>query len=94
MRAIFEIVLHRGWAQLTDRALNLCKMIDKRMYVFISILLNQAFGALTLQDLFLYRAFLLFKTPLHSTPFHHKIAMVESRVLKRPKPSSGCNFVG
>ena len=31
MRAIFEIVLHRGWAQLTDRALNLCKMIDKRM---------------------------------------------------------------
>ena len=33
MRAIFEIVLHRGWAQLTDRALNLCKMIDKRMYV-------------------------------------------------------------
>ena len=33
MRAIFEIVLHRGWAQLTDRALNLCKMIDRRMYV-------------------------------------------------------------
>eukprot|EP00112_Aurelia_sp_Birch-Aquarium-sp1_P011482 Seg2414.1 transcript_id=Seg2414.1/GoldUCD/mRNA.D3Y31 product="U5 small nuclear ribonucleoprotein 200 kDa helicase" protein_id=Seg2414.1/GoldUCD/D3Y31 len=33
MRAIFEIVLHRGWAQLTDRALNLCKMIDKRMWL-------------------------------------------------------------
>lgn len=33
MRAIFEIVLHRGWAQLTDRALNLCKMIDRRMWL-------------------------------------------------------------
>ena len=33
MRAIFEIVLHRGWAQLTDRALNLCKMVDKRMWL-------------------------------------------------------------
>uniref|UniRef100_V5HTE9 U5 small nuclear ribonucleoprotein 200 kDa helicase n=2 Tax=Ixodes ricinus TaxID=34613 RepID=V5HTE9_IXORI len=32
MRAIFEIVLHRGWAQLTDKALSLCKMIDKRMW--------------------------------------------------------------
>ena len=31
MRAIFEIVLNRGWAQLTDKCLNLCKMIDKRM---------------------------------------------------------------
>ncbi|XP_074640358.1 U5 small nuclear ribonucleoprotein 200 kDa helicase-like [Tubulanus polymorphus] len=32
MRAIYEIVLHRGWAQLTDKALSLCKMIDKRMW--------------------------------------------------------------
>ena len=31
MRAIFEIVLNRGWAQLADKSLNLCKMIDKRM---------------------------------------------------------------
>ncbi|MGH0127821.1 UNVERIFIED_CONTAM: hypothetical protein FKN15_052455 [Acipenser sinensis] len=31
MRAIFEIVLNRGWAQLTDKTVNLCKMIDKRM---------------------------------------------------------------
>ncbi|KAI0211862.1 Activating signal cointegrator 1 complex subunit 3 [Lamellibrachia satsuma] len=31
MRAIFEIVLCRGWAQLADKALALCKMIDKRM---------------------------------------------------------------
>lgn len=31
MRAIFEIVLHRGWAQLADKTLALCKMIDKRM---------------------------------------------------------------
>uniref|UniRef100_A0A8C4RBC9 Activating signal cointegrator 1 complex subunit 3 n=1 Tax=Eptatretus burgeri TaxID=7764 RepID=A0A8C4RBC9_EPTBU len=32
MHCIFEIVLNRGWAQLTDRALTLCKMIDKRMW--------------------------------------------------------------
>lgn len=31
IRAIFEICLHRGWAQLTSRAHTLCKMIDKRM---------------------------------------------------------------
>jgi pre-mRNA-splicing helicase BRR2 len=31
MRAIFEIVLCRGWAQLADKALALCKMIDKRI---------------------------------------------------------------
>ena len=33
MRAIFEIVLNRGWAQLADKCLNLCKMINKRMWV-------------------------------------------------------------
>ncbi|XP_065175302.1 U5 small nuclear ribonucleoprotein 200 kDa helicase-like [Sycon ciliatum] len=33
MRAVFEIVLHRGWAQLADRCLNMCKMIDKRMWL-------------------------------------------------------------
>lgn len=43
MRAIFEIVLHRGWAQLTDRALNLCKMIDKRMYVLVNVNQNSDF---------------------------------------------------
>lgn len=32
MRAIFEIVLRRGWAALALKALNLCKMIDKRMW--------------------------------------------------------------
>lgn len=32
MRAIFEIVLHRGWAQLADKALALCKMVNKRMW--------------------------------------------------------------
>ncbi|KAK9891555.1 hypothetical protein WA026_015516 [Henosepilachna vigintioctopunctata] len=36
MRAIFEIVLHRGWAQLADKALALCKMIDKRMWQSMS----------------------------------------------------------
>ncbi|CAF1146942.1 unnamed protein product [Didymodactylos carnosus] len=32
MRAIFEIVLQRGWAQLVDKTLSLSKMIDKRMW--------------------------------------------------------------
>lgn len=32
LRAIYEIVLHRGWAQLADKTLSLCKMIDKRMW--------------------------------------------------------------
>ncbi|KAA0201441.1 hypothetical protein HAZT_HAZT004460 [Hyalella azteca] len=36
MRAIYEIVLHRGWAQLADKALNLCKMVDKRMWQSMS----------------------------------------------------------
>uniref|UniRef100_A0A6Q2XZW2 U5 small nuclear ribonucleoprotein 200 kDa helicase n=1 Tax=Esox lucius TaxID=8010 RepID=A0A6Q2XZW2_ESOLU len=36
MRAIFEIVLSRGWAQLTDKTINLCKMIDKRMWQSMS----------------------------------------------------------
>lgn len=33
MRAMFEIVLSRGWAQVVDKVLNLCKMIDRKMYV-------------------------------------------------------------
>ncbi|XP_032222645.2 U5 small nuclear ribonucleoprotein 200 kDa helicase-like isoform X1 [Nematostella vectensis] len=33
VRAIFEIVLNRGWAQLADKALCLSKMIDKRMWL-------------------------------------------------------------
>eukprot|EP00252_Welwitschia_mirabilis_P011890 TRINITY_DN2641_c0_g2_i1.p1 TRINITY_DN2641_c0_g2~~TRINITY_DN2641_c0_g2_i1.p1 ORF type:complete len:1287 (-),score=253.33 TRINITY_DN2641_c0_g2_i1:150-3629(-) len=32
LRALFEIVLKRGWAQLAERALNLCKMVAKRMW--------------------------------------------------------------
>ncbi|XP_015771701.1 PREDICTED: U5 small nuclear ribonucleoprotein 200 kDa helicase-like [Acropora digitifera] len=36
MRAIFEIVLNRGWAQLADKSVNLCKMIDKRMWLSMS----------------------------------------------------------
>jgi hypothetical protein len=32
MRALYEIVLKRGWAQLADKALGLCKMINKRMW--------------------------------------------------------------
>lgn len=36
MRAIFEIVLYRGWAQLADKALTLCKMVDRRMWQSMS----------------------------------------------------------
>mmetsp|Transcript_34715 Transcript_34715/g.87733 ORF Transcript_34715/g.87733 Transcript_34715/m.87733 type:complete len:2149 (+) Transcript_34715:158-6604(+) len=32
MRALYEIVLRRGWASLTLRTLGLCKMVDKRMW--------------------------------------------------------------
>ncbi|CAL5363407.1 unnamed protein product [Camellia sinensis] len=32
MRALFEIVLKRGWAQVAKKALNLCKMVSKRMW--------------------------------------------------------------
>ncbi|KAG6487258.1 DExH-box ATP-dependent RNA helicase DExH12-like [Zingiber officinale] len=32
IRSLFEIVLKRGWAYLTEKALNLCKMVDKRMW--------------------------------------------------------------
>ena len=33
MRAIFEMCLRRGWAQLAKKALDLCKMVDKRMWL-------------------------------------------------------------
>lgn len=32
MSCLFEICLKRGWASLTERAMNLCKMINKRMW--------------------------------------------------------------
>ncbi|PON73250.1 U5 small nuclear ribonucleoprotein 200 kDa helicase [Trema orientale] len=32
LRALFEIVLKRGWAQVAEKALNLCKMVTKRMW--------------------------------------------------------------
>ncbi|PKI68194.1 hypothetical protein CRG98_011393 [Punica granatum] len=32
MRALFEIVLKQGWAQLAEKALKLCKMVGKRMW--------------------------------------------------------------
>nr|CDS32519.1 expressed protein [Hymenolepis microstoma] len=32
MRALFEIVLHKGWAELSDNALVLAKMIERRMW--------------------------------------------------------------
>ncbi|XP_011270402.1 hypothetical protein CAOG_08772, partial [Capsaspora owczarzaki ATCC 30864] len=36
VRAIHEICLKRGWAQLADRALTLCKMVDWRMWQTMS----------------------------------------------------------
>ena len=32
MRCLFEICLRRGWANLTARALQLCKMVNRRMW--------------------------------------------------------------
>ncbi|KAF6139782.1 hypothetical protein GIB67_042345 [Kingdonia uniflora] len=32
LRALFEIILKRGWAQLAEKALNLCKMINNRIW--------------------------------------------------------------
>ncbi|KAK1376812.1 U5 small nuclear ribonucleoprotein helicase [Heracleum sosnowskyi] len=31
-RALFEIALKRGWAQVAEKTLNLCKMVSKRMW--------------------------------------------------------------
>jgi len=36
IRAIYEIVLFRGWAQLADKCLSLSKMVDKRMWQSMS----------------------------------------------------------
>ncbi|CAB4065806.1 SNRNP200 [Lepeophtheirus salmonis] len=36
IRAIYEIVLHHGWAQLADKAITLCKMVDRRMWQSMS----------------------------------------------------------
>ncbi|CAG8503773.1 2964_t:CDS:2 [Ambispora gerdemannii] len=33
LRAMFEICLKRGWSQLSRRALDLCKMVEKRMWL-------------------------------------------------------------
>lgn len=32
MRALFEIALKKGWANLADNLLNACKMVDKRQW--------------------------------------------------------------
>lgn len=36
LRAIFEICLKRGWAQLSRKALDLCKMVEKRSWYSMS----------------------------------------------------------
>lgn len=35
-RALFEICLYKGWANLADKTLDLCKMIEKRMWLSMS----------------------------------------------------------
>ena len=32
VRALFEIAIKRGWAALSEKLLDLCKMIDRRMW--------------------------------------------------------------
>ena len=36
LRALFEICLKLGWAQLAEKALNLCKMVDRRSWLSLS----------------------------------------------------------
>ncbi|KAJ3286172.1 DEIH-box ATPase [Borealophlyctis nickersoniae] len=36
LRAVYEICLRRGWSQLCRKALDLCKMVDKRMWLSMS----------------------------------------------------------
>jgi len=36
LRALFEMCLKRGWAQLAEKALNMCKMVDKRSWTSMS----------------------------------------------------------
>jgi pre-mRNA-splicing helicase BRR2 len=36
LRALYEIVLRRGWSQVAERILNLCKMVDKKMWLSMS----------------------------------------------------------
>ncbi|KAL6146910.1 hypothetical protein ACLB2K_057586 [Fragaria x ananassa] len=43
VRALFEVALKRGWAQLADKTLNLCKMVSKRMWS-VQIPLHQFHG--------------------------------------------------
>ncbi|KAL6175526.1 hypothetical protein ACLB2K_052165 [Fragaria x ananassa] len=43
VRALFEVALKRGWAQLADKTLNLCKMVSKRMWS-VQIPLRQFHG--------------------------------------------------
>lgn len=33
MRALFEISVKKGWAALADKTLNLCKMVERRMWL-------------------------------------------------------------
>ncbi|TPX36711.1 hypothetical protein SmJEL517_g01209 [Synchytrium microbalum] len=48
LRAIFEICLKRGWAQLSRKALDMCKMVEKHMWLSMSPL-RQFLGIPSLQ---------------------------------------------
>ena len=49
IRAIYEIVILNGWAQLADKTLSLCKMIDRRMWQSMCPL-RQVFSLSSLLD--------------------------------------------
>ena len=50
MRAIFEICLKRGWAVPAKAALDMCKMVERRMYVLSFLPLHSfAYGMLQVE---------------------------------------------
>ena len=49
MRALFEIALKKGWAQLADSLLNACKMVEKRQWYSMTPL-RQFANALSTQE--------------------------------------------
>ncbi|XP_040370030.1 DExH-box ATP-dependent RNA helicase DExH12 [Rosa chinensis] len=46
LRALFEIALKRGWAEVAEKALNLCKMVSRRMWT-VQTLFRQFNGLIT-----------------------------------------------
>lgn len=52
LRAIFEICLDKGWAGLTRKTLDLCKMVEKRQWLSMSPLRQIAPTALSKKELY------------------------------------------